>query len=136
MKSAAPGNSMSSFHKIFQEKSDSVTVNWTVHCYSLSAFFKAWDIDPEMIHAFIKIDIESYECNLLPSLYSWLTNIRRKPTLYIAMHSQIVACTNDQYRIIAKLTALYRFRDSKFIDKKGNVRGTGDYVLSDVIAPA
>ena len=86
MKSASAGNSMSSLSKIAGEAQYPANIKWAVRCYTLSDVFKAWHIDAEVTDVFVKIDIESYECDVLPSLYPWLMKMRRKPSLFIAMH--------------------------------------------------
>lgn len=135
MKTAEPGNSMSSLHRFYQETNQSVATKWSVRCYTLPYILNAWQIDPAIEHVFIKIDIESYECKLLPSLYSWLAGMKRKPTFYIAMHKQIVSCEKAEYAAIVKIANLFRFRSSAFVDRNNTVSGTGEYILSDLMAP-
>ncbi|CAF3336610.1 unnamed protein product [Rotaria socialis] len=135
MKSALPGNSMSSIHKFFQQGNSRAPAQWTVRCYRLPELFTIWQINPTIEHVFVKIDIESYECKVLPNLYSWLATLKRKPTLYIAMHSQIATCSKEEYAMIAKIAELYRFRSTSFVTGNGSGAPTGEHVLSDLIAP-
>lgn len=135
MRSALPGNSMSSIHKFVQGLNNQAPAQWTVRCYRLPELFAAWHIDSNTQHVFVKIDIESYECKVLPNLYSWLAGLKRKPTLYIAMHSQIAACTKQEKKIIVQIATLYRFRSALFITGNGTIAETGEHILSDVMAP-
>jgi FkbM family methyltransferase len=135
IRSAGPGNSMSSFHKFYQETANSVAIKWAVRCYCLPDLFKIWGIDPEHEHVVVKIDIESYECKVFPSLYNWLASMKRKPTIYIAMHSQIVPCSTEEYGVIYKIAALYLFRSSTFVGVNNTIAQSGEFLLSDMKAP-
>jgi FkbM family methyltransferase len=135
IRSGGPGNSMSSLNKFYQETPNSVAFKWSVHCYCLPDLFKIWGIDSEYEHVLVKIDIESYECKVLPSLYNWLANMKRKPTIYIAMHSQIVPCSTEEYAAIYKIAALYRYRSPAFVGVNNTIAQTGEFLLSDMKPP-
>ena len=64
---------------------------------------------PSKRTTFIKIDVESFECQLLPSWREWLSALgNNKPTMYISFHSQIVSCSDEEYHAIADVAKMYR----------------------------
>ena len=137
MHSAGAGNSCSGLGKV---ACGEVTQSWSVQCYHLQTLFKKWDIDLGM-NTFIKIDIESHECELLPHLKEWLLTVQTKPTLHVAMHGQIRSCSPSQYHQINQLIWQYRFGFCKEV-----IKSIGDYevqqfcssdnlVLSDFLQP-
>lgn len=108
MKSKRPGNSESSTNKIFHDDGGPLT-KWFVQCYTLENYFKMWGIDSETDDIFIKVDVESAECSLLPSWYHWLKGMRRKPRIYISMHPQITKCTDGKvFKLFNYVTRISR----------------------------
>ena len=115
MKSRESGNSMSGI--IANHISNDSTVvgmqQWQVQCYTLPEIFERWglSLDEEEEDAdpvFIKMDIESYECHLIPSLYEWLVDAAMLPTIYVSFHNQIAPCTNEQWNGVLKVMKLYQ----------------------------
>lgn len=134
MRSSKAGNSMSSFAKFYNESAAKNVISWTVNCWTLPQLFSLWSIDPTREHVFIKIDVESFECKLLPSLHLWLAGLERRPTLFFSMHAQIQACSDAEYKNILRISGLYRFRSANF-DKPGALRTGDTFVLSDIRPP-
>lgn len=119
-------------------------IHWKVQCYDLPFLFKTWGISLDD-NTFIKIDVESYECTLLPSLVDWFLAVKSKPTLHIAMHGNFAKCSSTQYKEIDRLVQGYKFgvceRDatssilnSLTWDTK-TMCNFGELVLSDLKAP-
>jgi hypothetical protein len=102
--------------------------------YPLQKLFANWDVDPDREHVFVKIDVESYECSLIPSWKAWFAGLKRKPTLYLSMHLDVSPCTEDQYKEIAELAKTYMFVQSGLLDDaKATIAGRkGEFVLSDM----
>lgn len=132
MRSAAAGNSCSGLGQV---ACGVPTVSWMVQCYTLPHLFSIWNIDVDS-STFVKIDIESYECKLLPSFIAWLSNRPTKPTLHIAMHAQVTPCTRNEYDAITKLALLYEYawcgkplmKDGLDISEQCRI---GELILSD-----
>jgi hypothetical protein len=105
--------------------------------YPLQKLFRHWDVDPEREHVFVKIDVESYECALVPSWKAWFAGLDRKPTLYLSMHENVSPCTEDQYHEIAALARAYKYLSPGLLTEDGSsIRGkTGEFVLSDAFPP-
>lgn len=137
MQSAVAGNSCSGLGKV---ACGEVKQKWSVQCYQLQKLFDHWNVELNM-NTFIKIDIESHECELLPHLKGWLATVTTKPTLHIAMHSQIRHCSEDQYANIDDLIHLYKFGYCHHpIEAMMNYNvkkecSSGDLVLSDFMPP-
>lgn len=134
MRSAAAGNSCSGLGNV---SCGTAAVAWNVQCYTLPYLFHTWNIKLNN-KTFIKIDIESYECQLLPSLLSWLLHTSSKPTLHIAMHSQISTCAAQEYDSITKLAYSYKtVWCGKHLEKNtldiARTCHTGELVLSDIV---
>lgn len=134
MKSAAAGNSCSGLSHV---ACGSPAVEWQVQCYTLPHLFDRWGVGVDA-NTFIKMDVESYECDLLPSLAAWLQGAPVKPTLHVAMHSQIERCSEPQYRAIEDLARSYAYvvcngvRTSHELDVTASCL-SGELVLSDVL---
>jgi FkbM family methyltransferase len=81
----------------------------TVNSYSLPHLLQHYDV-PANEKTFIKIDIESYECQLVPSLLPWLLAMLpgEKPTFRIEFHHDFHECTSLQYLKIMEVAALYK----------------------------
>lgn len=105
--------------------------------YTLQTLFQHWDVDPNREHVFVKMDVESYECALLPSWKEWSASLVRKPTLYLSMHENVTPCTEDEYKAIAEVAATYRYTQRGLLDETGlSIQGRiGEFVLSDQYPP-
>jgi len=125
MRSKDPGNSMSSLGLVSHKKEDILLFSWEVQCYTLPFLFDVWKINPETEHVFVKIDVESFECALVQSFEEWLRSLRRKPTLHVAFHSQIVSCSHEEYASVQRIMSLYKYTSS-------NELGSGEFVWSDI----
>lgn len=104
MRSADAGNSCSGVGDAVA--CGNATVAWRVQCYDLPFLFSHWGVDLGL-DTFIKIDVESYECALVPSLVDWLLAAQLKPTISLAMHSQVAPCDEGGYADITRLAAAY-----------------------------
>jgi len=103
-----PGMSMSGIgDKVFMDKGKRA-VKWEVQCYTLPDIFENyWGIQKPYKDVFIKIDIETYECKLVPSFYDWLKGEKYLPTMYISFHPQIQKCTEEEYKTLLMFIGLY-----------------------------
>ena len=66
-----------------------------------------WGIQKPYKDVFIKIDVETYECKLVPSFYDCLKGEKSLPTMYISFHSQIQKCTEEEYKTVLMFIGLY-----------------------------
>jgi len=83
-------------------------IRWEVRCYTLPDLFDDyWGIRKPYEDVFLKIDVESYECKLVPSFYDWLREETHLPTMYVSFHPQFAECTDEEYLSVAKFFALY-----------------------------
>ena len=107
MRAGTAGASMSGIgNKVY--KSRPVMTSWQVQCYTLPDIFENyWGIQKPYRDVFIKIDIESYECKLVPSFYDWLKEETFLPKMYISFHPQIEYCTDDELEGVLKFLKLY-----------------------------
>lgn len=103
----------------------------------MPTFFDIWAIDSQSEHVFIKVDVEYFECQLLPSWQSWLSSMETKPTLFISMHSVQSQCSSQQYAAIARIARSYKYAQEGFLSPdKINIEGKkGEFVLSDKLPP-
>ena len=98
---------------------------------------------PSSIETFIKVDVESVECKLLPSWIPWISSLdeANRPTFFVAFHSQIVSCSDEEYRQIVLFAKLFRYAtlvsgggsggdNSKCIENDQWSCKTGDVVFS------
>ena len=138
MKSAAAGNSCSGLGKV---ACGSASISWSVKCYTLPYLFEKWEINLDG-DTFIKIDVESFECKLLPSLVPWLLTASIKPTIHVAMHKHIEPCTPQEYSKINVLVQAYKYAwcgsritQTQELDMEQRC-GVGELILSDVAVPA
>ena len=114
MKSSRPGNSMSC---LGDACSGSNSSSWQVQCYPLETLFKSWNIHFSATHRiFVKIDVEGYECVLIPTIVAWFQRAKREnglvrlPTMYISYHKQLNSCSDAQYESgIVALMKLYTY---------------------------
>ena len=68
---------------------------------------------PVSKETFIKIDVESYECELLSSWLDWLHDLNDKPTLFVSFHGYVRCCSAEQYGKILKLANRYKTVNEK-----------------------
>ena len=75
MRSGSPGNSCSGMKnlKIHEKSSGRGKASWDTDGYTLPHLLRLNGI-PFSKDTFIKIDVESYECELIPSWLNWLQN--------------------------------------------------------------
>jgi hypothetical protein len=110
MTASEPGNSCSGIGKtIFNcgSKDKSKWFKWKVNAYALPSILHNYNI-PTRRTTFIKIDVESFECALLPSWKKWFVESgSHKPTLYVSFHSQISICTDVEFAEVAEIAKLY-----------------------------
>jgi FkbM family methyltransferase len=109
MRSSSAGNSCSGVMSVAPcaYRKPEKMVTWNVSAISLPAALKRLQI-PATDETFVKVDVESFECELFPSWRTWLETLSRKPTLRITFHSQIRKCSDAQYSEISKIAALYK----------------------------
>ena len=102
------GGSMSGIgQKVAWEKGNN-TVSWEVQCYTLDDIFSNyWNIQKPYKDILIKIDVESYECKLIPSFYDWLEEELFLPKMLLSFHPQINQCSDDEFEGVLKLFKLY-----------------------------
>ena len=109
MKSSFPGSSCSGNGKFVYfcgGKKDFFF--WKVNSYTLPSVMKAKQI-PETKSTFIKIDVESFECSLIPSWLPWLQRLGNdKPTLFISTHAHISPCTPHQNNFFFEIFKIYK----------------------------
>ena len=134
MKSRNPGNSESSLGSVFRQQNVAELPHWNVRCYPLERLFQHWGIDPDTEKVFIKCDVESYECNLLPSWQAWFKRLSTKPTLHLATHSQISKCSAEQTKTMTEIAMSYRYRSANAI-VNGVINPSAELVLSDTYQP-
>mmetsp|Transcript_24283 Transcript_24283/g.51512 ORF Transcript_24283/g.51512 Transcript_24283/m.51512 type:complete len:367 (+) Transcript_24283:135-1235(+) len=100
-----PGASMSG---IGEKVAKNVAAVWTVYCYTLPELFEEyWHIERPYHDVMIKIDVESYECKLIPSFYDWLKDEEHLPKMFMSFHPDIQYCTNEEYEGVLKFLRLY-----------------------------
>jgi hypothetical protein len=94
----------------YKSQSDRPLHAWNVTCYDLRYLFQEWDIDVDK-NAMMRIDVESYECVLLPYIADWFArDVMRggsKPTIIVSMHGYLQQCAN--YSRIGDLCRTYTF---------------------------
>ena len=113
MNSDHEGNSCSGMKDVKTRKDNACgsnmnKVSWDIDGYTLPYLLKVNEI-PASKETFIKIDVESYECELIPSWLDWLRNMTDKPTLLIAFHGgNVRCCSKEQYNKIISVSKLYK----------------------------
>lgn len=116
MKSAKAGNSCSGVGS--KVACGAANIQWNVQSYPLEHLLNAWGIMQRVREKnkkmFVKIDVESYECKLMPDFYSWLlqlyeANQNHLPTFYVSYHPQIATCSEEEYLGLFKVVKLYKF---------------------------
>ena len=123
MQSAAAGNSCSGLKAV---ACGNVAVTWKVDAYTLPNILHRGNI-PVSPHLFVKVDVESYECELLGSWVPWLRLFQAKPTFHIAFHGPTVRkCSAAQYAGIQDFAALFK----TVIDSTGKLCDIEDLPLT------
>lgn len=108
MSSASVGNSCSGLGKV---ACGNAKVFWKVDAYPLPYLLNRWNIPTNDV--FIKVDVESFECQLIPSWLPWLKHIKgKKPTFHIAFHSQITKCSTEEYQHVYQFGLMFESRDN------------------------
>lgn len=108
MTRAAVRTNIQSMSGIGEKVARGVKVSWEVQCYTLPEIFdKYWKIERPYKDVFIKIDVESYECKLVPSFYDWLKDEQYLPKMYISFHPQIQSCNDADMEGVKKFLMLY-----------------------------
>lgn len=104
----APGDSVSGIgNKVYMDRGSN-NVTWKVQCRTLyDVFENYWGIHKPYTDVFIKIDIESYECKLVPSFYDWLKDEKYLPKMFISFHPQIESCSDEDFEGVLKFLKLY-----------------------------
>lgn len=116
MSSAKAGNSCSGLGAI-AAICGKAKVFWKVNAYPLPYLLKRWNV-PSTNSLFVKVDVESFECQLVPSWLPWLKNIEgRKPIFHLALHEQIVRCSQEEYKQIYQFGLLYDNKDDNCMDE-------------------
>merc|ERR1719486_607675 len=116
MITANAGNSCSGVGKVARACGEA-TMKWDVQSYPLEHLLDSWGVlqrvrenNKKML---IKIDVEAYECKLMPDFYSWLlplyeVNQKHLPTFYVSYHPQITACSEQEYQGLLEVVKLYQ----------------------------
>ena len=132
MRSANVGNSCSGLKDV---ACGGAKVSWSVQGLTLKHLMKRFNI-PINASTFIKIDVESFECELIPSWLEWMKPLRSKPTIRVSLHGPNVhMCSEKQYDDIEKFASLY---NNIFIDgvRKADIhasrRSKDDILLTDI----
>lgn len=113
MSSAAAGNSCSGLGSV---ACGEASVHWKVNAYSLPALLRHWNV-PSSEELFIKVDVESYECQLIPSWLPWIESIQgSKPAFHIAFHGQIEKCSEEEFKAIYRFGKQFHFVRTECMD--------------------
>ena len=112
MAGVGPGNSMSRVGRRLQSPGAARRMwTWKSHCVHLESYLRKAALWPPNSRMLIKVDTESYECNL----FSSLLGIARaalpddRPSLHISMHPMFRACAPEEWDNAVELFSLYRF---------------------------
>ena len=82
--------------------------SWDIDGYTLQHLLNLNGI-PASKETFVKIDVESYECELIPSWFNWMKNMPDKPTLFVSFHGgNVRCCSEEQYDKILSFSKLYK----------------------------
>lgn len=110
-------------------------VNWEVNAHPLPYLMKRWNV-PSSGQTFVKVDVESYECQLVPSWIEWLGSIQgAKPTFHIAFHSNFNECTPEEYGLVYQFANMFEYKEENCMDKEKKVWicGLGEFLFHDRI---
>ena len=84
-----------------------VGTSWKIKGYTLPHLLNLTDI-PASNETFIKIDVESYEWDLLPSWINWLKNIKDKPTMRVSFHNNRRCGPQELFDKLLTFSKLYK----------------------------
>ena len=84
-----------------------VGTSWEIKGYTLPHLLNLTDI-PVSNETFIKIDVESYEWDLIPSWIEWLKNIANKPTMRISFHNDRRCGPQEMFDKLLAFSKLYK----------------------------
>jgi len=104
MQSASAGNSCSGMGS--KVNCGEVKDHWKVNTYKLPALFQHWKITGS--NTFVKVDVEAFECALVPSWIPWLRGMSIKPTFFISFHAYVIYCTDEEYTRITEFAKLFK----------------------------
>ena len=111
------------------------TATWCGPCQRIAPIFvKLAEEMPEIV--FVKVDVESYECQLVPSWIEWLGSIQgAKPTFHIAFHSNFNECTPEEYGLVYQFANMFEYKEENCMDeeKKVWICGLGEFLFHDRI---
>jgi FkbM family methyltransferase len=109
MRSSGAGGSCSFVGdpKIMDQMCGHVGTSWEINGYTLPHLLNLTNI-PVSKETFIKIDVESYEWDLIPSWIDWLKNSKNKPTFRVAFHNSIRCGPQDLYDKLVIFSKLYK----------------------------
>lgn len=140
MQSSFAGSSCSGLAKVYNcgDKKLENYQKWNVKAYSLQTMMKHYGI-PAGPKTFIKVDVESYECALIPFFLDWFKNMKanEKPSMYLSFHGQISRCTDDVYEKVVQFSKLYNHVDcgQQACTQNGSWKATDniEVLFSDVL---
>ena len=119
MRSNTAGNSCSLIGDNVIEACGLVEHEWEVYCYTLPYIFARWNIRLSSEQPiFIKMDIESYEYDLLPSLNDWLVDVEStaRPTIFVSFHPQLRKCPEEKLKLILQTFTVFNGESIEFVD--------------------
>lgn len=130
MSSAGAGNSCSGLGKV---ACGTAKVFWKVNTHPLPYLLRRWNV-PSTRELFIKVDVESFECQLVPSWLPWLEAIEgSRPTFHLAVHRQIVECSEEEYSKMYQFGLLFDNKNEECMDavKEQWTCKTGEFLFYD-----
>lgn len=128
------GNSCSGVAAIHRCGSNGA-VEWKVNAYSLPAILNRLNI-PVNRGLFIKVDVESFECQLVPTWLEWIRSLpESKPVFHLAFHKQIAHCSEEQYRSVYEFAKLFDYASENCLNDEKQLWtcGSGEFVMYDNI---
>ena len=93
--------------KELQKHCGNVGTTWRIKGYTLPYLLNHTDI-PVSNETFIKIDVESYEWDLIPSWIEWLKNVHSKPTMRISFHNNRRCGPQELFDKLLTFSKLYK----------------------------
>jgi hypothetical protein len=84
-----------------------VGTSWEIKGYTLPHLLNLTDI-PVSNETFIKIDVESYEWDLIPSWVDWLKQFHTKPTMRISFHNNRRCGPQELFDKLLTFSKLYK----------------------------
>lgn len=108
-------------------------VFWKVNTYPLPSLLARWNV-PATNELFVKVDVESFECALMPSWVPWITSLKgAKPTFHIAFHDQLNKCSDEDYQSVYQFAKQFTYADEDCMDdaKQTWTCGSGEHIFHD-----